>query len=83
MEIPEADVSTVFLADAKTTKTKQASHPFVIRLPGYGSLRVTSCRIVGDKITAVHPLLGPLTIRREGISSIERTPQADATSPEP
>jgi hypothetical protein len=83
MEIPEADVSTVFLADAKTTKTEQASHPFVIRLPGYGSLRVASCRIGGDKITAVHPLLGPLSIRRDGITSIERTPQADATPPEP
>jgi hypothetical protein len=83
MEIPEADVSTVFLADGKTNAGKQAPHPFVIRLPGDGSLRVSSCSIGGDKITATHPLLGPLAIRREGIASIERTPQPAEPTPEP
>jgi hypothetical protein len=83
MEIPEADVSTVFLADGKTHAGKQAAHPFVIRLPGDGSLRVSSCRIGGEKITVTHPLLGPLAIRREGIASIERTPQAAEPTPEP
>jgi hypothetical protein len=83
MEIPESDVSTVFLADGKNTDAKQAPHPFVIRLPGEGSLRVSSCRIGGEKITASHPLLGPLAIRREGIASIERTPHPAEPTPEP
>jgi hypothetical protein len=83
MEIPESDVSTVFLAGGKNTDAKQAPHPFVIRLPGEGSLRVSSCRIGGEKITASHPLLGPLAIRREGIASIERTPHPAEPTPEP
>lgn len=83
MEIPASDVSTVFLADGNTQNGKQAHHPFVIRLPGEGSLRVSSCRIGGEKITVTHPLLGPLSIRREGISSIERTPQPAEPTPEP
>jgi hypothetical protein len=83
MEIPESDVSTVFLADGKNSSIKQAPHPFVIRLPGDGSLRVSSCRIGGEKITASHPLLGPLAIRREGIASIERTPHPVEPTPEP
>lgn len=83
MEIPASDVSTVFLADGNTQNGKQAHHPFVIRLPGEGSLRVSSCRIGGEKITVTHPLLGPLSIRREGISSIERMPQPAEPTPEP
>lgn len=84
MEIPEKDVSTVFLAgDKQSTGKHAAHHPFVIRLPGDGSLRVSSCLIGGEKITATHPLLGPLVIRRDGISSIERLPQPPDPAPEP
>lgn len=83
MEIPESEVSTVFLTGSKNPGSERPAHPFVIRLPGNGALRVTSCRIDGEKIAVTHPLLGPLAIRREGISSIERMPQPAEPTPDP
>lgn len=82
-EIPESDVSTVFLANEKSSSRKQQSYPFVIRLHGNGALRVSSCRIGDEKLTVTHPLLGDLTIPRECVTSIEKTPQAKDPSSEP
>lgn len=72
VEIPEADVSTVFLSGGASKATDDKRPPFVLRLPGEGSLGVSSCEFTGDSASAVHPLLGPLTFRRDGILSIER-----------
>lgn len=79
IEIPEADVSTVFLAENEAIKSDQATHPYVLRLPGDGALRVSTCQFSGDIASAVHPLLGPLTFRRGGITAMERISPA----PEP
>jgi hypothetical protein len=78
IEIPEADVSTVFFAaaDAGVSKTPL---PFVLRLAGEGALGVASCQFNGESASAVHPLLGPLTLRRGGIVAMERNKPA----PEP
>lgn len=76
IEIPEAEVSTVFLAENEAAKPDQAAHPFVLRLPGDGALRVSSCQFSGDSASAVHPLLGALTFRRGGITAMERIPPA-------
>ncbi len=72
-EIPEAEVSTVFFAVKDHTSAHAAEAPFVLRFPGEGSLKVSACRFNGEKVTATHPLLGPLEILRGGILSIERT----------
>lgn len=79
IEISEADVSTVFLAENDEASIDHAAHPFVLRLPGDGALRVSSCQFSGDSASAVHSLLGPLTFRRGGITAMERIPPA----PEP
>ncbi len=79
IEIPEADVSTVFLAENEAVKPDLTAHPFVLRLPGDGALRVSSCQFSGDTASAVHPLLGPLTFSRGGITAMERISPA----PEP
>jgi hypothetical protein len=82
VEIPEADVSTVFLSGQSATADHKRL-PFVLRLPGEGSLAVSSCEFTGESASAVHPLLGPLTLRRGGILSIERIPSAAGTGPKP
>ncbi len=72
LEIPETDVSTVFFAKKDTPPAGAKAPPFVIRLRGKGSLGVTSCRFADDGISAVHPLLGPLSLHRDGVVSLER-----------
>jgi hypothetical protein len=81
LEVPEAEVSTVFLSPAATHAADGGMHSFVLRLRGEGSLRVSSCRFDGDTVNAAHPLLGPVALRREGVVSLERTVPA-AVKPE-
>ena len=83
VEIPEADVSTVFLSGGAVEKADDKRLPFVLRLPGEGSLGVSSCEFTGESASAAHPLLGPLTFQRGGILSIERIPSAAGTSQKP
>lgn len=71
IELSEADVSTVFFRDSGEEVGK-VEHPFVLRLRGEGVIRVSSCSFPGDKIDATHPLLGPLVLKREGVSALER-----------
>lgn len=61
----------------------QQPHPFVLRLRGDGTLRVASCLFTADKVTAVHPLLGSLTLSRDGIVALERTDSKAKTPPGP
>lgn len=81
LEIPEADVSTVFFASKEGVPDGAEAHPFVLRLRGEGSLRVASCRFTEETVSAVHPLLGPLELRREGVVSLERTNPTPAPEP--
>lgn len=85
LEIPENEVSTVFFSGREEVKPGEAEHPFVLRLRGDGFLRLASCRFTEDSVAAVHPLLGPLNFRRDGVIAMERIelkpkPQ---TEPEP
>ena len=85
LEIPENEVSTVFFSGREEVKPGEAEHPFVLRLRGDGFLRLASCRFTEDAVAAVHPLLGPLNFRRDGVIAMERIepkpkPQ---TEPEP
>jgi hypothetical protein len=83
LEIPASDVSTVFLSGKSSETAEDKRLPFVLRLPGDGLLGVSSCEFTGDSATAVHPLLGQLTLRRGGILSIERSPSAAGNIPKP
>ena len=82
-EIPDSEVSTVFFAKKEIKETDPAGSPFVLHLHGKGSLRVASCRFAGNEVTAVHPLLGTLRIRREGILAMERVDPKSPDKPEP
>lgn len=83
LEIPEKDVSTVFFASEKPEPAREDVPGFILRLHGAGFLRVSSCRFGGDSVSAVHPLLGALSFRREGIAAIERSQPETRTAPEP
>lgn len=72
LELAEEDVSTVFFAKPEPDKTPAAVHQFALRLRGDGFLRVSSCAFSADGVTALHPLLGALDIRRAGVSGLER-----------
>ncbi len=83
LEIPQADVSTIFFAVKDGKVPDEKVHPFVLRLRGEGALSVASCLFSGDAVSAVHPLLGPMNFRRQGIVALERNDPKPKPAPEP
>lgn len=83
LEIPEADVSTVFFAkpDAADHDAKEDLH--LLRIRGGGSLRVKSCRFDEASVTASHPLLGEITLARAAVAALERRPAETPEKPKP
>ena len=81
LEIPAADVSTVFFSTMAETPPAQAPHPFVLRLRWGGALRVASCQFHDEVVAASHPLLGQLNLRREGVVTMERLEPKPKTAP--
>lgn len=71
IELPESEVSTVFFKEPEQEAAQQF-HPFALRLKSEGVVRVSSCSFPGEKIEAVHPLLGPLVFARDGVTALER-----------
>ena len=67
LELTEADVSTIFFAQPGDTPAPEPDPPFALRLSGEGSLRVSSCTFSPDSVSARHPLLGPMKIKRSGV----------------
>ncbi len=72
LELTDADVSTIFFAQPENAPAPEADPPFALRLSGEGSLRVSSCTFSPDSVSARHPLLGQMTIRRSGVVAMER-----------
>ena len=71
IELPESEVSTVFFRQPENPP-ETIFHPFALRLRGQGIIRVSACSFPGGKIEATHPLLGALTLSREGVTALER-----------
>lgn len=67
------EVSTVFFASAghKNQEPLVLSPPYVVKLWGEGSLRVSSTSFSDSLITTSHPLLGELKIEKDAISALE------------
>lgn len=72
LELPEEEVSTVFLSGETKASTSDNEGGLILNLRGNGSMRVSSCKFDGDFVKAEHPLLGALEFARSGIASIER-----------
>jgi hypothetical protein len=71
IELPESEVSTVFLKNSEEEPGK-VFHPFALRLRGNGIIRVAPCSFPGDQIEATHPLIGPLLLNRSEVTALER-----------
>lgn len=74
MELPEEEVSTLFLSGQSEPEQKDVSGGYVLSLRGGGEISVSSCAFGDGKVRVVHPLLGSLEIDRAGITSLERRP---------
>lgn len=72
MELPEEEVSTVFITGGGKAAPASGSHPFILRLHPHGSLTASSCVFNNREVAAKHPLLGSLTLRQGSIAAIER-----------
>lgn len=87
MEIPAAAVSTVFFAgDAAKPGGKESSNPgqpYRLRLRGGGSLGVATCVFTEESVSAVHPLLGKIELRRDGVDAMERAQTGPDKKTEP
>jgi hypothetical protein len=72
LELGESDVSTIFFAQPENAAAPDPDPPFALRLSGEGSLRVSSCTFSPESVSARHPLLGMLKIKRGGVVAMER-----------
>ncbi len=82
-EIPENQVSMIFIASGKTgNPTGNQEPPFRLRLHDNGTLGVNSCGFEDDSAIADHSLLGRLNLKRSGILAIEKVSQNQAADSE-
>lgn len=72
LELPEEEVSTVFLGGAAKPSKSDKVGGLILNLRGHGTMRLSSCVLEGDTVRVAHPLLGSLEFDRSGIASIER-----------
>ncbi len=75
LELLESDVSTVLFAKSGNATLQDKQARWVLKLRGEGSLHVTSCTFSEISVSALHPLLGPLEIKRTGVTALERLRQ--------
>jgi len=83
LEVPEAEISTLFFAGKKDAAVNAAKDSPVLQLRGGGSLHVSSCEFSAAQVEAVHPLLGKLTLQRQGVTAFERVPAKSKEVNEP
>jgi hypothetical protein len=76
LEIPQSEVATILFAKpaAKTTKETPPS-PFQLKLHNQGLLHIHQLELTNGMISALHPLLGKLSINKQSVHSILRTEQ--------
>lgn len=76
LEIPQSEVATILFAKptAKTTKETPPS-PLQLKLHNQGLLHIHQLELTNGNISALHPLLGKLSINKQSVHSILRTEQ--------
>ena len=76
LEIPQSEVATILFAKPAAETTTQASRsPFQIKLRNQGLLQIHHLELTNGMISALHPLLGKLSINKQSVQSILRTEQ--------
>ncbi len=80
LQLPEDEVSMVFLAGKSEERDRRRARELILHLRGNGEMRVSSCVFVEKKVRVEHPLLGSLELDRAGITLLERReiPKAEA-----
>lgn len=72
LELPEQEVSTVFIGGEGVSANDSDLEGFTLSLRGGGQMTVDSCVFDSGKVMAKHPLLGDVQIDRAGIISLVR-----------
>lgn len=72
LELPEADVLSVFFPQPSETETSSSKVLYLLTYAGDGKLRIASCHFAADAATMDHPLLGSLKLGRNSLRFIER-----------
>jgi hypothetical protein len=72
MKIPEQEISSVFIAGNDVAAAQATTPPYIVRLHPDGFLSLNSCNLNEESLLAEHPQIGPITLRRDRIQSIER-----------
>jgi len=72
VELPEADVSTVFFPQSADAVAPAPEISYLLRVAGDGVLRIASCRFAEDVAIVNHSLLGSLKLGRKQLRVIEK-----------
>ncbi len=72
LQLPEEEVSMVFLAGKSGKRDAKNTRGLILRLRGNGEMRVSSCVFAETTITVEHPLLGSLELDRAGLTRLEQ-----------
>lgn len=72
VELPEADVSMVFLSQSTDDSVLAPEVSYLLRVADGGVLRIASCRFAEDVAIVNHPLLGSLKLGRKQLRVIEK-----------
>lgn len=80
IEISVEDASTLFFRNPESAGESDKK-AFQLHLAGEGLLSVGSCRIVNDRVTARHSVLGDLTFPKSALLRIERMPGITSKKP--
>lgn len=83
LEVPESEIATLFFAANKDAGANPDKNPFILQLRGGGSLHVASCAFSAAQVEATHPLLGRMTLQRDGVAAFERVSPKSKAAKEP
>jgi hypothetical protein len=72
VELPEADVSTVYFSQSTDDSALAPEVSYLLRVADGGVLRIASCRFAEDVAIVNHPLLGSLKLGRKQLRVIEK-----------
>ena len=73
LELPEADVSTVYFSRSIDDYAPAPEVSYLLRVAGGGVLRIASCRFAEDVAIVNHPLLRSLKLGRKQLRVIEKS----------
>ena len=71
LEIDAAEITAIMFAKADQLTNFKSSNDYALKLQDNGLLTMTSCVFLNDHVSAEHQLLGPIKIKKSGITAME------------